>query len=485
MNRGLHPDSPTAELNAIPKGENFQLGGRSEFSQFYNEADLLEDASVPLSSHDSTAATEENSISNADHAQATPSLKDLKKKAFLKRSKTFGLVIFLIVVLVGGFAFYFVTAWKSHLNKKIGVLPRTVHVVGDNNSVGSASNQKDSTHLLGVESEKDNPTPAAAGPNQPAGQPAPLAKTASGPGAIGAQPGPGQSIATPQPALDAYGRPIAPELPLNRFDAPMGAQDGRASPANGDATHANTSVVPTNATSSGVNLASSVPNVTNTGATSNTSTGGSYGGNLTSAQTPRATASMIGNRSLILAQGVDIRCVLDTAVASDLPSMPRCHTPKDIYSDDGKVVLAEAGTTFNGESGAIAMKNGQSRLYVLWSRLKTPTGVTVKLDSPGADALGRGGLEGDLDKRWGERIGSAFLLSMVQDSIAYASTRGGNSTSPTVFQNTTNAGNQMATEVLKDSISIPPRLTLNQGEIITIHVARDVDFSSVYQLKAK
>lgn len=484
---GPNRDHPTG-LNYTEQDQeaaNFQLGGRSEFSQFYNESDLLEDASVPLSSSDDSTPPEENVISNASPQPATtPSLKDLKKKSFLRRSKTWGVVFFLFALLVIAMVVYFMTTWKSHINKKMGPMPQTLQVAGDNNSVGNATGQKDSIRAIGVDSEKTaQSSPSGSSPSSPSGMPAPLAtKPLSGPASIGTQPGPGQPITFPAPAVDQYGRPIAPEVPMSRFDAPMGVQSGRVNTNQGGiggSTSANNSSI--------VNPAALMAPFNGAAAqgSSTPSSGGSFGGNLTPAKTPKATASMIGNRSLILAQGADIPCVLDTAIASDLPSMPRCHTPKDIYSDDGKVVLAEAGTTFTGESGAVAMKNGQSRLYVLWSRLKTPTGVIAQIDSPGADALGRGGLSGDVDKRWGERIGSAFLLSLVQDSIAYAATRGGNSNSPTVFQNTTNAGNQMATEVLKDSLSIPPRLTINQGEVISIHVARDIDFSSVYQLRAK
>ena len=50
------------------------------------------------------------------------------------------------------------------------------------------------------------------------------------------------------------------------------------------------------------------------------------------------------------------------------------------------------------------------------------------------------------------------------------------------YENTTEAAQQMATEALKNSINIPPTGTINQGTLINIMVARDVDFSNVYEL---
>ena len=41
----------------------------------------------------------------------------------------------------------------------------------------------------------------------------------------------------------------------------------------------------------------------------------------------------------------------------------------------------------------------------------------------------------------------------------------------------------VAEKVLDSTINIPPLIYQNQGGIVGIYVARDVDFSSVYELK--
>jgi type IV secretion system protein VirB10 len=48
-----------------------------------------------------------------------------------------------------------------------------------------------------------------------------------------------------------------------------------------------------------------------------------------------------------------------------------------------------------------------------------------------------------------------------------------------------NDGNtsKLAEKVLDSTINIPPLIYQNQGGIVGIYVARDVDFSSVYELK--
>ena len=199
--------------------------------------------------------------------------------------------------------------------------------------------------------------------------------------------------------------------------------------------------------------------------------------------TPRVMAAQLGDRNFILAQGAKIDCVGDTAFDSTEAGMTTCTVTQNVYSDNGHVVLIERGSQVNSEYRA-NMAQGQRRVFILSARIKTPNGITVEIDSPVADALGRMGVGGYVNNHWGERIGAAFMLSLVQDSIGYLSTRGGNGNSSVTFQNTQQTGNDMASRVLDSTINIPPTLTQNQGAEFTIVVARDLDFSSVYALES-
>ncbi|MBB2932010.1 type IV secretion system protein VirB10 [Paraburkholderia silvatlantica] len=210
--------------------------------------------------------------------------------------------------------------------------------------------------------------------------------------------------------------------------------------------------------------------------------GGALAPALTPTATPRVRAAMLGNRSLILAQGAKIDCVGDTAFDSTQAGISTCTVTKNVYSDDGHVLLIERGSQINSEYRS-NLSPGQKRVFVLSARIKTPDGVTVEIDSPAADALGRMGMDGYVDNHWGQRIGAAMLLGITQDAIGYLATRGGNSNGSVVFENTQQQGNDMATRVLDSTINIPPTLKQNQGAEFTIVVARDLDFGSVYALQ--
>jgi type IV secretion system protein VirB10 len=191
-------------------------------------------------------------------------------------------------------------------------------------------------------------------------------------------------------------------------------------------------------------------------------------------------AGHLGNRNFIVAMGTSIPCALETALSSDQPGFTSCVITRDILSDNGRVVLMEKGTQVVGEYRG-GLRRGQSRLFVLWNRAKTPTGVIITLASPATDAIGRAGFDGYVDTHWWERFGSALLLSVVGDIATYAGQE--LQRSDVQAQGTTSAGKEAAAIAVEQSINIPPTLMKHQGSLVSIFVARDLDFSSIYGLR--
>ncbi|MBE0437532.1 MAG: type IV secretion system protein VirB10, partial [Methylomicrobium sp.] len=213
---------------------------------------------------------------------------------------------------------------------------------------------------------------------------------------------------------------------------------------------------------------------------------GALTGMLTATQTQTRSAGHLGNRNFMLAKGSFIDCALQTKLVSTVPGMTACVVTRNIYSDNGKVLLIERGSTISGEYKS-NIRQGQRRIYVLWSRIKTPNGVIINLDSPGTDALGAAGVPGWVENHFWERFGAALMLSLVDDIARFASYQGSGSGSDrnTInFSNTGVATQNMAAEALKGTINIPPTLYKNQGEQVGVYIARDLDFSSVYDVAA-
>ena len=212
---------------------------------------------------------------------------------------------------------------------------------------------------------------------------------------------------------------------------------------------------------------------------------GLFGGQLQGSATPRVAASMLGNRSLTLPKGTAFTCALKTKVISAVSGLVGCQVQRNVFSDDGRVLLIERGSHLDGEYRIASVRPGTVRIPVLWTRVRTPLGVTVDIESPGTGQLGESGIDGYVDNRWGERIGAAMLLSLIDDSVKLVIQNQSSDTSANtvVLPSTTANTSKLAEKVLDSTINIPPLIYQNQGGIVGIYVARDVDFSSVYELK--
>ncbi|EFM60105.1 type IV secretion system protein VirB10 [Brucella sp. BO2] len=212
---------------------------------------------------------------------------------------------------------------------------------------------------------------------------------------------------------------------------------------------------------------------------------GSLGALLHGTQTDARKAGLLRNRDFLLAKGSIINCALQTRLDSTVPGMAACVVTRNMYSDNGKVLLIERGSTVSGEYDA-NVKQGMARIYVLWTRVKTPNGVVIDLDSPGADPLGGAGLPGYIDTHFWKRFGGALMLSTIETLGRYATQKVGGGSSNQINLNTGGEStSNLASTALKDTIDIPPTLYKNQGEEIGIYIARDLDFSSVYDVKPK
>ena len=215
---------------------------------------------------------------------------------------------------------------------------------------------------------------------------------------------------------------------------------------------------------------------------------GSLGANLQATKLTLSSATVLPNRNFVIAKGTPLDCVLETAISTAVPNMATCRLTRDIYSDNGHVVLLDRGSQLVGEYQG-DLRAGQARMFMLWTRAKTPNGVVVSLDSPGTDPLGRGGITGHIDSHFWDRFGAAIMTSLLSDSIKVVldnntQNQAQNLIGIAQFGNTVNAGNDVVKSILEQQSKITPTLTVNQGVRLNVMLARDLDFSEVYNLKA-
>lgn len=205
-------------------------------------------------------------------------------------------------------------------------------------------------------------------------------------------------------------------------------------------------------------------------------------------KTQQASAIPLGDRDFLLARGSSIPCTLYYQLNSNVPGPTKCIVSEDIYSDNGKVVLIEKGSGVDGVYGSSNLKPGDQRLAVAWERIKTPNGIVIDVDSIAADSTGTVGVSGEIDNHWGQRIGAAVLLSLIDDAIQVQTAKEGAQSAGAMgssqpYQATTSTSKSIAEKVLDSTINIAPTLRKNRGERVMVLVRKDLWFDTVYKIK--
>ncbi|WJM79952.1 VirB10/TraB/TrbI family type IV secretion system protein [Pectobacterium brasiliense] len=184
-----------------------------------------------------------------------------------------------------------------------------------------------------------------------------------------------------------------------------------------------------------------------------------------------------------------IPCSMMQRFVSDVGGRISCLIGEDVYSANHYVKLLPAGTVARGIYRTGALQHGRSRMFVIWTELRTPEPGSLQIplmDTEATGPLGEAGISGWIDTHFWERFGNALMLSTVQDvAAAVSDSAPGKDRNTDYTENTRAAASEMAKTALENSINIPPTMYLNQGDVIGIMTGTDIDFSSVYQLRLK
>lgn len=201
--------------------------------------------------------------------------------------------------------------------------------------------------------------------------------------------------------------------------------------------------------------------------------GGSASAGRSTATATRARAARFVNRATVVPQGTLISAVLETALDSTQPGQARALVSRDVANLHGDRILIPRGSRLFGEYSG-ALEAGQKRAQVQWARLVRPDGVTIAIDSPAADRLGRAGIRGQVNTHFLERLGGALLQSSIDIGAGIATRSvGGPSVVVALPGTVQGATSQLVGPAPK------PTLTIRQGTRISVFVIRDLDFTAV------
>ncbi|KAJ8139165.1 hypothetical protein OY671_007623, partial [Metschnikowia pulcherrima] len=227
--------------------------------------------------------------------------------------------------------------------------------------------------------EEAQPSPAYASAPQPQGQ---------------------QVSAVPQPLAVA---PAAPPRASSGAAPSSWAQGGAAGSAAGYPPRSDTGpAVVYDAASSPAAAAVAAATASTTGA-STTGEGASP-----TAGPERVKAGRRVNPASTVTQGSVIQCVLETALDTTRAGLARAIVSRDVRGFDGSQVLVPRGSRSIGEYQS-DVAGGQNRASIRWTRSIRPDGVTIAIQSPSADTLGRAGVKGKVNSHFLERYAGAIL----------------------------------------------------------------------------
>lgn len=218
-----------------------------------------------------------------------------------------------------------------------------------------------------------------------------------------------------------------------------------------------------------------VPDVSTQGGRFNANSGSS---NLA----PSSYASRIDNRAYKITQGKIIDVIILNGMNSDLPGQVIGQVTEPVYGDIGRYQLLPAGTRLFGEYSS-NVRYGQSVIAVKWARAITPQGVQINLDSPGANGLGIAGIDGGtVNNHFFQTFGTAALLSVIgagASSVNVNSSDQNNSMSSYRAALTQSMANQ-ANTILGQRANIPPTIKVREGTPSKVLIAKDLDFTSLF-----
>ena len=220
-------------------------------------------------------------------------------------------------------------------------------------------------------------------------------------------------------------------------------------------------------------------------------------------QTSQASnVTKMQNLENTIAAGKIIEATLETAINSETAGTIRAVVAKDVYGETGNKILIPRGSRLYG-SYATTSTTTQTRLLLTWTKVIRPDGIVISMSADTYDRIGKKGIEGDIDTRYGELFKNSLLYSFVTlgTAIAIEKLAGikGSSVSSNYSSLTTNTSpaNAAAQSVITTAQDIAKKMTdgytddlnpvisIPQGMLLKIISATDIVINVAYKRRLK
>ncbi|PCD02242.1 conjugal transfer protein TraI [Sphingomonas spermidinifaciens] len=176
----------------------------------------------------------------------------------------------------------------------------------------------------------------------------------------------------------------------------------------------------------------------------------------------------------IVQAGSIIPAALITGIRSDLPGMITAQVTQNVYdSVSGRHLLVPQGSRLIGEYDS-QVSFGQNRVLLAWDRLILPDGRSIQLDRlPGADAVGRAGLQDRVNQHWGGMLRAALISTLLSVGTEVGSSDD-NDLVRALRQGTSETIDRTGQDLVRRQMSVQPTLTIRPGFQLRVIVTRDI-----------
>src|SRR5262249_25537642 len=134
------------------------------------------------------------------------------------------------------------------------------------------------------------------------------------------------------------------------------------------------------------------------------------------------------------------------------------------YAESGSQILLPKGSRLTGQYNSQVAK-GQSRVFIVWTRVVRPDGTQVALNSGGTDTLGRAGVSGSVNHHFWQIFGASTLLSLIGGATENVGVNPNdqNNSASAYRQQLAEGFQNNASGLLGGYINIPPTIEIKQG----------------------
>ena len=197
-------------------------------------------------------------------------------------------------------------------------------------------------------------------------------------------------------------------------------------------------------------------------------------------------ATLVRNSSFLIRAGAVIPCLPIDAQNSSRPGFTSCRVPEWFRSSDQSRGLIPPGTRIFGQIRS-GISQGQRRLGVVYTLIEAPR-FNMTLAAPGADSMGRAGLDGDIHTFFWDKAGAVALYALMDVAVGTGQNLASSALSRAFnggYGQTLNFGSQgqsLASQEFQTTMNRPPILTRDQALPMTVTVGQDLDFTAACKL---